>query len=97
MTALFLSLMMGDITSASSFAATLPVFLVQMKYSRAFETEADDYAVTFLRRHGISPEYLVAALNRIAKVHKEGADSPDFLASHPATAKRIAHLRAAGK
>ena len=97
MTALFLSLMMGDITSASSLAVTMPVVLVQMKYSRQFETEADDYALAFLKQHGISPTYLLAILNRMATVHKEAADSTDFLSSHPATAKRIAHLRGLDK
>ena len=93
MTALFLSLMLGDVTSASSLAVTMPVFLVQMKYSREFETEADDYALTYLRRHAIDPDYLLVILNRMATIHKEAAGAPDFLSSHPATAKRIAHLR----
>ncbi|MDX1487329.1 MAG: M48 family metallopeptidase, partial [Acidiferrobacterales bacterium] len=39
----------GDVTSITSLAATIPVVLVEAKYSRDFEREADDYALSYLR------------------------------------------------
>jgi Zn-dependent protease with chaperone function len=35
----------GDVLSASSYAAALPAFLLQTRYSREFETEADDFGL----------------------------------------------------
>ncbi len=35
----------GDIFSKSALSANLPNFLIQMKYSRAFEIEADRFAL----------------------------------------------------
>ena len=92
-TALLLALMVGDVSSSSSLAATLPVFMLQMKYSREFETEADDYAATFLPAHGIPKAALAHILTRLAAEHHEDRDGRDFMSSHPATAKRIAHLQ----
>jgi len=91
-TALVLALMVGDVSSSSSLAATLPVFLLQMKYSREFETEADDYAAKFLPAHGIPKTALAQILTRLAEDHHEDRNARDFLSGHPTTAKRIAHL-----
>lgn len=92
-TGLLLVLITGDVGSASSFAAALPTLLVQAKFSRNFETEADNYASQYLKKQGISPVYLADILERLSKQDDDKA-SPiiGFLSSHPLTQDRIKKL-----
>lgn len=87
-TGLLLIMLTGDITSASSLAAAVPTLLVQMKFSRAAEREADDYAAALLAGQGISPSYLGAMLHRLETQEGSGG-IPNFLSSHPATDERL--------
>lgn len=87
-TGLLLIMLTGDIGSASSLAATLPTLLVQTKFSREFETEADDYAVALLDRHGIESEHLGNLLARM-EAESGGDIMPGFLSTHPATDDRV--------
>ena len=88
-TALVISGITGDIGSAAALASSAPTILLQAKYSRDSEREADGYAVGMLRKAGIGPHYLGAILARLAKEHK-GPGLPTFLSSHPATEERTA-------
>lgn len=85
-------LVFGDI---SSLMTTLPTLVLDMKYSRDAEYEADDYAVAMLRHNGIAPSHLAAAFAKLDKADG-AASSPSFpyLSSHPAGAERIARIRA---
>lgn len=87
-TGLLLILLTGDIGSASSLAATLPTLLVQTKFSREFESEADDYAIALLARHGIGSDHLGNLLARM-EAHAGGDNMPGFLSTHPATDDRV--------
>lgn len=92
-TGLLLVLLTGDIGSASSLAAAVPTLLVQAKFSRAFETEADDYAARFLQSQGIPPRQLANLLQRLAEQSGEQESSVSgFLSSHPLTEDRIRKL-----
>lgn len=87
-TGLLVIMITGDIGTASSLAAALPTLLVQTKFSRDFEAEADDFAVTLLKQHGIAPAWLGDILSRMEK--EMGGDGvPNFLSTHPATDDRI--------
>ena len=58
---------MGDVLSLSSYAAALPAFLLDARYSRAFEREADAFGLSLLDRAGIDRGHFVrflAAWNR---------------------------------
>jgi Zn-dependent protease with chaperone function len=97
-TALLIALVTGDITSATSFSAGLPTALIDAKYSRDFENEADDTAVAYLRRHNIPVHYYADMLRRLEAAHakKTGeaakGDKPsvtDFFSTHPVTKERI--------
>lgn len=105
---------LGDL---SSVAASLPATLLQARYSRGHEREADVYGARMLKANGMSPLLLVAMLEKLERSHggriaadhrtdtkidresdqghgkKRDADVLDYLASHPATAERIAELR----
>jgi Zn-dependent protease with chaperone function len=84
----------------SAVAAGLPAVLTQMQYSRAMELEADDYAVTVLRRNGLAPDALADALAALERAHAGDDNTPrwlkrsmGYLSTHPATSERIARLR----
>ena len=86
----------------SAVAAGLPAVLTQMRYSRAMELEADDYAVTVLRRNGLAPDALADALVALERRHAGDDNLPRwlkrsmaYLSTHPATGERIARLRKA--
>jgi Zn-dependent protease with chaperone function len=87
-TGLLVILLTGDIGTASTLAAAIPTLLVQSKFSRNFEAEADDYAVQLLTQENISPVYLGDILQRMEE--KAGDNViPGFLLSHPSTPDRI--------
>jgi len=89
-TALVIAGVTGDIASTTSLAASAPVLLLQTKYSRDFEREADLYAIELMRKSGIEPRHFAAILARFeAKKGKRGA-MPAFLSSHPPTEERKA-------
>jgi Zn-dependent protease with chaperone function len=85
---------LGDV---SSVAAGLPSALLQARYSRDFEAEADDYARRMLEGNGLPPAALARLLARMQSAADcaTGADSDPFrgyLRSHPATEARILRL-----
>jgi Zn-dependent protease with chaperone function len=83
---------LGDV---SSFATGLPAFLLEAKYSRDFEREADAYAAALLHANGLGTRPLADLLERLAASHGEGeadASLAGYLSSHPATAERIRAL-----
>lgn len=110
-TALVIALVTGDITSVSSFSAGLPTALIEAKYSRDFEIEADDAAVAHLRRRGIPVHYYADMLRRLEEEHDkkdskgekgekagkgDNASVTDFLSTHPVTRERIERVMKGG-
>ena len=85
--ALMFAVVLGDVTSITGLAGALPALLVQNKFSRSFETEADDYALTLMEQAGIEPHYFGDILRRMEASHGS-SDLPDFLSTHPATDQR---------
>ena len=87
----------GDI---SSIAAAAPAALLQARYSREFERDADRFASRMLEANAISPRCLADLLERLGKPPGENtersASAPyDYLSSHPATGERLAALSGA--
>lgn len=91
---------LGDV---SSVAAGFPTLLLQARYSRGHESEADRFAAAMLKANGISPRRLGDMLMRLEAAHRtrpgdeskrpqEDRGSPplaDYYSSHPATKERI--------
>ncbi|WP_455205336.1 M48 family metallopeptidase [Kaarinaea lacus] len=103
---LIIAAVVGDITSISSIAATLPTILIHTKYSRQFETEADDYAFEFMQKNQVDTIHFANIMVRMEKSNSDGksrTDSKDkdsteildYLSSHPATSERILKFKAA--
>ena len=88
-TALVIAGITGDIGSAAALASSAPTILLQAKYSRDIERQADGYAVELMRKAALSPHHLGVILARLHEDHK-GPGLPNFLSSHPATAERAA-------
>lgn len=67
---------MGDV---SSFAAGLPTLLLQARYSRIHEREADEFGAAMLKANGISPRRLADMLAKLEAAHraKPGKGAPD--------------------
>jgi len=85
----------GDVSSVISLTAALPNVLVQSKYSRDFEREADDYAFAYLKQRNIPADTLTAILVRMEKKSGESGGVMDYLSTHPATKERAERARAA--
>jgi Zn-dependent protease with chaperone function len=77
----------GDVSSISGMAASIPAVLLNAKHSREFEKEADGFARTWLREHGI-PQHRFDDL--LCRLEKDSPASPDmsYLGSHPPTHER---------
>jgi Zn-dependent protease with chaperone function/TPR repeat protein len=93
-TALIIAGVTGDIASTTSLAASAPALLLQTKYSRDYEREADRFAIDLLQQAGISPQNFAAILERLERKHGRRPGLPGFLSSHPPTAEREALARA---
>jgi Zn-dependent protease with chaperone function len=84
--AMLLAGVLGDVNSV---VLLLPARFLTVRHTRAFETEADDFAVTALTQLGVATAPMADLLDRIA------AGGPDlgYLATHPPTPERVERLR----
>ena len=80
----------------SGTAASVPVVLGTLQYSRDFEREADAFAIAFLRTSGVSSRHLREFFIRLEarEERKHRGSIPDFLSTHPSTEERIERLDA---
>lgn len=95
-TAVLAAAVTSDAASLSLAVSGLPVILARAKYSRGFETEADNFGFALLQRHDISPEHFATMMEKLrAGASEAGEREWSFLSTHPVTADRIARARAA--
>jgi Zn-dependent protease with chaperone function len=90
------SVVVGDVTSATSVGAAIPAFLLSSGYSRQAETQSDDDAGHWLMKHYGSTTPLQDILKRLIEQDGPVQSSRvlDMLASHPGEQQRLAHLKA---
>jgi Zn-dependent protease with chaperone function len=92
--ALAVTWLIGDV---SAIVAAAPTALLQAKYSRDLEREADSYALVTLRVNGIPTERFAAMLERLEHSAEDRgsvtAGALDYLSSHPVTSERIERVR----
>jgi predicted Zn-dependent protease len=88
----------------SAVAAGVPALLMNMRYSREMEIEADAYAIALLHQQGISPEPLAALFDQMEYEFQKDpshdmprwmSQSMAYMSSHPANAERSARIRTA--
>ena len=94
-------LMIGDASGVLAVIADNSAFLMNKKFSRDFEREADDKGWDYLVQAGIHPEGMVGFFRKMKEEEERIAEeSPlgeigevmSLLSTHPATDERIAHL-----
>ena len=92
--ALAVTWLVGDV---SAIVAAAPTALLQAKYSRDLEREADSYALVALRVNGIPTEHFAVMLERLEHSAEDPggitAGALDYLSSHPVTSERIERVR----
>ena len=64
----------GDIETAD-FILGIPTLLVDMAYSREFETEADEFAIIEMQKRGIDLEHFSNVMNRLESHYKKQSQS----------------------
>ena len=79
-----------DDTLASSQLGALGEELLGAQYSQGQEKDADDYGLSFLKRHGYNPKGSVNALKKLAKL----GSSSSIFSTHPDSNKRAARIEA---
>ncbi len=85
---LIIATITGDAATLSASTAGLPVILMQTKYSREFEREADSYAFNLLKQNKISSQVFADILEKLAKGYKSNKKM-SFISTHPDTRERI--------
>jgi len=75
----------GDV---SSLTVGIPTFLMQAKYSRDFERDADGFAIERMKRLNIPVDSFADMLNRLSG-ERQGGKIPAYISTHPDTAERI--------
>lgn len=86
----------GDVSSASAVIFTIPALLLELSYSREFETEADDFAYQFLVDNKIEIRHFANIMLRLVNddteknsEHNSPSKNQSYFSSHPDTEKRI--------
>lgn len=90
--ALMIVFVTGDLAEVTELALGLPVFFVQVGFSRNFEREADLHALETLEAMDIDPAELANLLERLNAKCGEACSS-GWLSTHPSTEDRGAMLR----
>ncbi len=88
---ILISAVVGDVTSITSAAASLPTLLAQSSYSRNFEREADQFTSMYFRDKGWSLKPFKDILIQITK-DMDNYPGESFLSSHPMTDERIRQI-----
>ena len=83
--------LLGDVAGLSGDIATAGATLSSLKYSRGFETEADDEGYSLLLKAHIKPDGMIHFFEKLKKENPD-AGMMDFLSTHPATSDRIENL-----
>lgn len=86
------SISMGDITSITSVATTLPMILVESGYSRDFEREADDAVIRYFSQKSWNSKPFQEILLSLQQASGH-SQQPSFLSTHPGIQERIKRLK----
>ncbi len=83
----------SDAATLSAAITSLPLLLAQTKYSRDFETEADDYAFRLLKQNGYSPRAFASLMERLGHEDSHKFSTPEWISTHPITSDRVERAR----
>ena len=77
---------------AASQMAALVGQLIDMKFSRTDETEADSLGVCFMNDSGYDPQEMVKVMQTLDSL-SQGQNPPEFLSTHPDPGNRILEIQ----
>lgn len=83
------TVLFGDV---SAVLANIPTLLLDLKYSRDIEREADDYAIAMFKANGMPRQKLASVFEKLDDKSRNAAGVAPYLSSHPATQERIQHI-----
>lgn len=84
----------GDVSTVSSLGGALPMILLQTKFSRLFELDADAQAVRAMEAADIPPRHLADLLERLSQQSVfEDSEFLTYISTHPATAERVRAIK----
>ena len=94
MTVLIVAAVTGDIASISSLASAVPTLLIDARYSREFEREADAAVAVYLRSRKLPLKRYADILGRLQaeldrKMPGDSSSVKNYLSTHPPTRERI--------
>jgi predicted Zn-dependent protease len=72
--------------------AQLAGSLINMKYGREDELEADTLGLRLMRESGYDPRAMIAVMEKLEKA-SGGARQPEFSSTHPSPANRIQRIK----
>lgn len=84
--------LVGDVTSMTSIAASLPTILAETGYSRKFEKEADKAAALYLLNNYGTIKPIIEILQKMAEKHK-ASSIPSAFSTHPNIEDRVQALK----
>jgi predicted Zn-dependent protease len=79
----------SDAASLSVAVASLPVLVAKTKYSREFETSADDFGFKLLKQKGYSAAAFASLMERLAKNREQQEGAFAYVSTHPVTKERV--------
>lgn len=94
-----LAMITGDMSGTSEVVLGLPVLFAELAYSRAYETESDQYALQYMTEHQIPLHRFSDIMLRLSvqrdqegekgHSHEDGVQWKQYLSTHPITEERI--------
>ena len=83
----------SDAASLSAAVSALPMLVAQTKYSRDFESAADEYAFRLLKHKGYSPKAFARLMERLANETGKNSGRFAWISTHPVTSERVRNAR----
>ncbi len=85
--------LLGDGTGIMGELTALGASLESLKYSRDFETEADESGWELMEKANLDPRGMISFFEILHEHHGSAMDDLDFLSTHPGTGDRIHNLK----
>lgn len=79
----------SDAATLNVAVAGLPAVLASTKYSREFETAADDYAFSLLKRNDYSPAAFASIIDKLAAESAKSSKNFGYFSTHPLKEERV--------
>jgi Zn-dependent protease with chaperone function len=90
---IFISIISGDVNGLSAVLVQNAHTVVNMKYTRSLEEEADKNGMSLMNNHHLNPKGMIELLNHLSKLDDSNREWYKFFLSHPLTQERITYCK----